>query len=116
MLQLYDMTRAKEDHTERLAKADSIKADIAKTLDAVFDANNVLQVRSRSIIFSFHKKIFKVILTSKACLFVDQHLAKNLARITLNIKTFPYDTIYIWHLYNPTSIERFSLMTTQRFS
>ena len=93
MLQLYDMTRAKEDHTERLAKGDSIKADIAKTLDAVFDANNVLQVRSRSIIFAFHKKIFKVILTSKACMFVDQHLAKNLAQ-TLNIKIFPYDTIY----------------------
>jgi len=41
---LYDMARGKEDHTERVAKADSIKADIAKTLDAVFDANNVLQV------------------------------------------------------------------------
>ena len=44
MLQLYDMAKATEDHKERLVKADHIKADIAKTLDAVFDANNVLQV------------------------------------------------------------------------
>ena len=38
------MAKAKEDHTERVNKAASIKADIAKTLDAVIDANNVLQV------------------------------------------------------------------------
>lgn len=44
MPQLYDIARAKEDHSERVAKADAIKADIAKTLDGVFDANNVLQV------------------------------------------------------------------------
>ena len=43
-LQLYDMAKAKEDHTERVNKASAIKADIAKTLDAVLDANNVLQV------------------------------------------------------------------------
>ena len=47
MLQLYDMAKAKEDHTERVVKADQIKADIAKTLDAVFDANNVLQVQNK---------------------------------------------------------------------
>jgi len=41
---LYDIAKAKEDHQERMVKADAIKADIAKTLDAVFDANNVLQV------------------------------------------------------------------------
>merc|ERR1711936_735219 len=41
---LYDVAKAKEDHTERVNKAMSIKADIAKTLDAVIDANNVLQV------------------------------------------------------------------------
>ena len=46
MPQLYDIARAKEDHSERVAKADAIKADIAKTLDGVFDANNVLQVIS----------------------------------------------------------------------
>ena len=44
MPQLYDIARAKEDHSERVAKADAIKGDIAKTLDGVFDANNVLQV------------------------------------------------------------------------
>ena len=44
LLQLYDMAKAKEDHTERVNKATAIKADIAKTLDAVLDANNVLQV------------------------------------------------------------------------
>ena len=44
MLQLYDFAKATEDHKERVVKADHIKADIAKTLDAVFDANNVLQV------------------------------------------------------------------------
>ena len=38
------MAKAKEDHTERVNKATAIKADIAKTLDAVIDANNVLQV------------------------------------------------------------------------
>ena len=38
------MAKAKEDHTERVNKAAAIKADIAKTLDAVIDANNVLQV------------------------------------------------------------------------
>ena len=38
------MAKAKEDHTERVNKAAAIKADIAKTLDAVLDANNVLQV------------------------------------------------------------------------
>ena len=42
--QLYDIAKAKEDHTERVNKASSIKADIAKTLDGVLDANNVLQV------------------------------------------------------------------------
>lgn len=47
MLQLYDMAKATEDHKERVAKADHIKADIAKTLDAVFDANNVLQVQNK---------------------------------------------------------------------
>lgn len=41
---LYDFAKATEDHKERVVKADHIKADIAKTLDAVFDANNVLQV------------------------------------------------------------------------
>merc|ERR1712029_618255 len=41
---LYDIGKAKEDHQERMVKADAIKADIAKTLEAVFDANNVLQV------------------------------------------------------------------------
>jgi len=41
---LYDIAKAKEDHTERVNKAMSIKADIAKTLDGVLDANNVLQV------------------------------------------------------------------------
>ena len=38
------MAKAKEDHVERVQKATSIKADIAKTLDGVIDANNVLQV------------------------------------------------------------------------
>ena len=38
------MAKAKEDHSERVNKATAIKADIAKTLDAVIDANNVLQV------------------------------------------------------------------------
>merc|ERR1719361_1933839 len=41
---LYDMAKAKEDHSERVSKATAIKADIAKTLDGVLDANNVLQV------------------------------------------------------------------------
>ena len=60
MLQLYDMARAKEDHTERVAKADSIKADIAKTLDAVFDANNVLQVQNKINCFLYlHKNILR---------------------------------------------------------
>ena len=56
MLQLYDMARAKEDHTERVAKADSIKADITKTLDAVFDANNVLQVQNKTNCFVYLRK------------------------------------------------------------
>ena len=43
--QLYDIAKAKEDHSERCAKAENIKADIAKTLDAVNEANNVLQVK-----------------------------------------------------------------------
>ena len=43
LLQLYDIAKAKEDHAERVNKATAIKADIAKTLDAVIDANNVLQ-------------------------------------------------------------------------
>lgn len=55
MLQLYDMAKAKEDHTERVAKADQIKADIAKTLDAVFDANNVLQVHNKINCLYLHK-------------------------------------------------------------
>jgi len=41
---LYDMAKAKEDHSERVAKAAAINADIAKTFDAVVEANNVLQV------------------------------------------------------------------------
>ena len=48
-LQLYDMAKAKEDHTERVNKATAIKADIAKTLDAVIDANNVLQVINNNV-------------------------------------------------------------------
>ena len=49
MFQLYDIAKAKEDHQERMVKADAIKADIAKTLDAVFDANNVLQVKGITV-------------------------------------------------------------------
>jgi len=41
---LYDMAKAKEDHSERVAKASAINADIAKTFDAVVEANKVLQV------------------------------------------------------------------------
>ena len=44
------MAKAKEDHSERVNKATAIKADIAKTLDAVIDANNVLQVINITII------------------------------------------------------------------
>ena len=61
MLQLYDMAKAKEDHTERVAKADQIKADIAKTLDAVFDANNVLQVQNKIKQKSCHMKSMSVV-------------------------------------------------------
>ena len=42
------MAKAKEDHSERVAKAAAINADIAKTFDAVVEANNVLQVHKRS--------------------------------------------------------------------
>jgi len=41
---LYDMERAASDYNERTAAADSIKASIEKTLQAVQDANQVLQV------------------------------------------------------------------------
>merc|ERR1719245_2575303 len=41
---LYDIAKAKEDHTDRLGRAESIKADITKTLNAVVEANKVLQV------------------------------------------------------------------------
>jgi len=41
---LYDIAKAKEDHTDRVGRAESIKADITKTLNAVFEANEVLQV------------------------------------------------------------------------
>ena len=42
---MYDIAKAKEDHTDRLGRAESIKADITKTLNAVFEANEVLQVK-----------------------------------------------------------------------
>ena len=48
MFQLYDMAKAKEDHSERVAKASAINADIAKIFDAVVEANKVLQVCIRS--------------------------------------------------------------------
>ena len=45
--QLYDMTKAKDDHKERLGNAENIKNSINKTLNAVCDANAVLQVVHR---------------------------------------------------------------------
>jgi len=41
---LYDMDRAKSDYMERTANGDNIKSQIEKTLQAVMDANDVLQV------------------------------------------------------------------------
>jgi len=41
---LYDSDRAKSDYQEKMSKAEDIKNDIDKTLKAVQDANNVLQV------------------------------------------------------------------------
>ena len=42
---LYDMPAAKTDHEERVAKATKVKTDIAKTFEAVQEANSILQVR-----------------------------------------------------------------------
>jgi len=41
---LYDMPAAKTDHEERVAKATKVKTDIAKTFEAVQEANSILQV------------------------------------------------------------------------
>ena len=46
---MYDIAKAKEDHSDRLGRAEAIKADIAKTLNAVFDANEVLQVGNDNV-------------------------------------------------------------------
>ena len=51
-IQLYDIAKAKEDHSDRVGRAESIKADIAKTLNAVFDANEVLQVKNINVNFN----------------------------------------------------------------